>query len=227
MRGWQLFLIPLVLLALPCAYADVVVAGDLGSGDSFQTGTADSWATGGSTNSSIAVSFTVPIGVDYTLDQILVADDLLSGTNSLNVLGLYEGSDPSQATLLESFTIPTSSTTKDTPTLFTLDSLSHPQLTGGKTYLIEETILGCAGLSSCGTTWDWQWNDLAPPQTGYFSKVGGGLWVVKTGITPAFQVNGTLVNGNAAPEPRYTLLLAAAGALLLGLQLFSRKLRRA
>jgi hypothetical protein len=217
-RQLSLFLIPAIFASISCAYADVI-AGDLGPGNTFQTGTGNSWATGGSGNSGNAVSFVVPTGQNYFLDQILVADNWFNGSSSLDV-GIYSGSDPNTASLLESFSIPTSATPQFASTLFTLTSVLQPVLTGGSTYAIEETIGDCAGMASCGTTWGWQYNDLTPQQTGYFSEFPGGSWFTESGITPAFEVTGT-----AVPEPTFSLLLAAAGTLL-GFQHLRKKLAR-
>jgi hypothetical protein len=206
-RQFGFFLLPAIFVSCSCAYADVV-AGDLGPGNTFTSGTGNAWATGGPGNSENAVSFVVPTGQDYILDQILVADNWFSGSSSLNV-GIYSGSDPNTASLLESFDIPTSATPQFASTLFTLTSVLRPTLISGNSYVIEETIGDCAGMASCGTTWGWQFNDLTPQQTGYFSEFPGGSWFTETGVTPAFEVT-----GSAVPEPRFTLLLAAAGAFL-------------
>jgi hypothetical protein len=204
-------LLTAVLASFSCAHADVI-AGDLGPGDSFQTGSGNAWATGGPDNSENAVSFVVPTGQNYILDQILVADNWFSGGSSLTV-GIYSGADPNTAPLLESFSIPANTTPAGTGVLFTLPSVTTPTLVGGRSYLIEESIGDCAAMPSCGTTWGWQWNNLTPAQTGYFSLFPGGSWFPETGITPAFEVTGTPVT-SAVPEPGFIRLLAAAGALL-------------
>jgi hypothetical protein len=199
----------LVLITV-CACADAAtIAGNLGPGNTFQTGTSNSWATGDGGNSGNAVAFMVPAMSNYRLDQILVADNWFGGSSSLDV-GLYMGSDPNTAILIESFSIPTSATSQFASTLFTLPSLLQPVLLAGNTYFIEETIPDCGTSSSCATTWGWQWNDLTPPQTGFYSEFGGASWFLETDVTPAYAVNAT-----AVPEPASLLLLTVAVGLLL------------
>ena len=185
----------------------IVVASDLGAGNSFQTGTSNSWATGDGSNSANAVSFVVPSG-NYQLSQILVADNWYGGAGSL-VVGIYSGSTPNSASLLESFTIPTSATTQFASTLFTLTSVLQPVLLGGQSYLIEESIPTCGVASSCSNTWGWQWNDQS--QNGFFSDFAGGAWITQTSVTPAFAVSATPV-----PEPNYV------GALFMLAAIFAR-----
>ena len=203
----RMTLIPAILGCCMCANGDTI-ASDLGPGNTFQIGTGNSWANGDGSNSSNAVFFTVAAGKSYTLDKIMVADNWFAGTDSLNV-GLYSGADPNTATLLESFTIPTSATTQFASVLFTLPSSLHPLLIGGNTYLVEESIAACGTASSCATTWGWQWNNLTPAQTGFDARFGGNPWFAEPGITPAYAVTGT-----PTPEPGYLMLLVVASGLL-------------
>lgn len=199
-----------VLILIPFHFLNATtIASNLGPGNSFQTGTVNSWATGDGGNSSNAVSFTIPSGQEYLLSQVLVADNWFAGSDPLGV-GIYSGSNPNSATLLESFSIPTSATTQFASTLFTLNSVLHPLLTPGS-YLIEETIPACGVASSCTDTWGWQWNDQL--QTGFFAKFDAGSWFTESGTTettPAFAVLGT-----AVPEPAATTFLGLAALAAL------------
>jgi hypothetical protein len=200
----------LVLGSLTCLHAGpVTISGDLGAGNTFQTGTGNSWANGDGTNSANAVSFTVPAGQEYLLSQLLVADNWFAGSDPLAV-GIYSGSNPNSATLLESFTIPTSATTQFASTLFTLNSVVRPLLIGGNSYLVEESIPACGTAATCADIWGWQWNNQS--QNGYFADTAGGTWFPENGfVTPAFAVLGT-----AVPEPSYggALFMLASLAVL-------------
>jgi hypothetical protein len=206
---FMLTLIPAILGSFVCAYGDpMTIASDLGPGNTFQTGTGNSWANGDGPNSANAVSFVVPTGQNYILHQILVADNWFTGTGSLNV-DLYSGSNPNTAMLLESFVIPTSSTTQFASVLFTLTSPIQQLLVGGNTYLIEESIGACGTALTCATTWGWQWNNLSPAQTGFYARLGSGSWFAETTTTPAYAVTAAPV-----PEPGSLTLLAIASGLL-------------
>jgi len=200
----QLFFFITVLLigSIMCLAAPITIVSDLGAGNTFQVGTGNSWANGDGSNSANAVSFTLPGGQNYLLSQILVADNWFAGTGSL-VVGLYSGSNPNSAALLESFTIPTSAATQFASTLFTLTSVLHPLLLGGNSYLIEENIPACGTASTCSNTWGWQWNNQS--QNGYYADFAGGTWITETAVTPAFAVSGT-----AVPEPNYGGLFVLA-----------------
>jgi hypothetical protein len=197
--------------------AQVTISSDLGAGNTFQTGTANSWATGDGSNSANAVSFVVPSGQEYLLSQILVADNWFAGSASL-VVGFYSGSNPNSATLLESFTIPTSDATQFASTLFTLNSVQTPLLVGGNSYLIEESIPACGTASTCSNTWGWQWNNQA--QTGYFAAFAGGTWFNETTLTPAFAVVGAQI-----PEPNYRVALFMLVALMIFRRLRADRIR--
>ena len=227
-KFWET-LIPAILASFLATHAGAVtISSNLGPGNTFQTGTVNSWATGDGSNSANAVAFVAPVGQNYVLDQILVADNWFEGTSPLNV-GLFSGADPNTATLLESFSIPTSSTTQFASVLFTLTSSLHPELIGGNTYLIEETIGACGTASPCATTWGWQRNNQSPPQTGYFARFDGGLWfaevnTTEVNTTPAYAVIATAVPEPASPVPEPASLILL-GSALVGLGVMRRRRR--
>lgn len=193
------------------AKADIIVGGNMGSSYSYSS--TGSWATGDGGNSGNAVSFVAPIGSNYQLDQIAIAENYYAGSDPLNV-ALYQGVDPNSATLVYSYDISPASLSSGSVYLFTQTVSSGPLLIGGDTYWLEETIADCGIQSSCSTTFGWQYNDLTPtPETGYDSEFAGGLWFVETGTTPAFQVNGTPVSLTATPEPGTFLLSSLPMAL--------------
>jgi hypothetical protein len=197
-------------------YADTI-SSNLGAG--FQTGTVNSWANGDGSNSANAVVFVVPSGQNYLLTQILVADNWFAGSSPLTV-SISAGSDPNIATLLESFTIPTSGVIQFASELFTITPSLQPLLMGGQSYIIEESIGDCGVASSCDTTWGWQWNNLMPPQTGFFARFDAGSWFAETGIiTPAYAVLGS-------PVPKPSSLLLFTGLLGVVVVMWKRSLQR-
>ena len=189
----------------------LVIAGNLGSGGTFQTGTGTAWATGpnappcngGPCDPANAVGFTVPIGgPHYALTQFKFAANWSSGTNSVTV-GLYMFRGPNttasinsatqvvnpQTTVLESFTF--SAATQGVAQLFT-QTLNQPiLLIPGNTYFLEMTE------SNAGTDWGWQWNDTG--HNGYYAEFlpCGGVspcWFAETATTPAFEADGITIN---------------------------------
>jgi hypothetical protein len=197
------------------AGAETLLAGNLGPGNSFQTGTINSWANGGTVDSSNAVSFTNTTGQTYTLSSILFADNWFAGTNTLNI-GFLEGSDLNSATLLESFTV--SASAMFDQDLYTVTSVSDPLILPGETYFLTQSVPNVLG----DTTWGWQWNNTG--QTGFYSEFGSAGWITQTDVTPAFAVYGSLVTPSAVPEPS-SLLLIGTGLAGVATQLRRRSKR--
>src|SRR5713101_6261193 len=113
------------------------VAGNLGPGGSFQTSTGTAWATGGPSNFSNAVGFTISGTQALRLTRFRFAAHWFAGTNSMNV-GFYVGSDLNTATLLESFTF--SASAQFAAQLFTAVSTVRPLLLPGNTYFIALSV---------------------------------------------------------------------------------------
>jgi len=171
----------------------VVIAGNLGQGGTFQTGTGMSWATGpgtttceGSCDPANAVAFT-PVTA-YTMTQFRFAANWFSGTNSVTV-GLYSspGSNSvsiDSATLIQSFTF--SAAAPMTPQLFTAVLTTPLVVSPSNTYFIEMTASGSA-------YWGWQWNNTE--NSGYYAEFlpcsgTSPCWFAETSVTPAFEADG-------------------------------------
>jgi hypothetical protein len=218
----RLGLLATVLSNITVPAAATVIAGNFGPGDTYQLGTGNASAVGGTSDESLAVSFTIPVGQNYSFDQFRVADNWFSGTDSLTA-GLYSGSDPSTATLLESFTF--SAATMFDSQIFTATSALHPMLLSGQTYLIEELSACPVGGPACPTTFGWQKNSIG--DVGAYSLNNNHPWEFLTTnpatgaavATPVFDVSGTLV-----PEPA---TVAFFGAGLLGVGVMRRRKKKA
>jgi hypothetical protein len=197
------------------AGATTLLAGNLGPGNSYQTGTGNSWADGGPDNTSNAVSFTTTSGQDFTLDSIQFADNWFVGIDTLHI-GFLQGSDLNSAMLLESFTV--SAPTMFNSYLYTVNSVSNPLILAGNTYFITQFVTDPSGA----TTWGWQVNDQG--QTGYFAQIGTAGWFAETGDTPAFAVYGSPVAPPPVPEPS-SIVLFGTGLASAAVQL-RRRLKR-
>lgn len=192
------------------AKADTLLAGNLGPGNSYQTGTGNSWANGGTGDSSNAVSFTNTTGQAFTLTSIQFADNWFEGNDTLNIEFL-EGSDLNSATLLESFSV--SAGTMFDQDLYTVTSVTNPLILPGETYYIAQSVPDSLG----DTTWGWQYNNTG--ETGYFSQTGSDPWFAETGDTPAFAVYASpAVSTPTIPEPSSFLLLGTGLAAVTHLR---------
>jgi hypothetical protein len=108
------------------------IAGNFGEpGDTYQTSTGTAWEIGGPINESRQCLSLSPWASRTSLLSSALADNWFAGTNSLPV-GIYSGSDPTTATLFESFTLVASAL--QTAQIFTETSVLHPLLVGGQTY---------------------------------------------------------------------------------------------
>ena len=174
-----------------------VIAGNLGPGSTYQSGTGTAWATGPGApqcnnapcDPANAVGFTIPVsGPHYLLTQVKIAANWSAGTDSV-LVGLYVSPGPNTAAsinsakLLHSFTL--TATTQSVAQLFTVP-IKPILLVPGNTYFIEMTE------SNSNTNWGWQWNNQG--QNGYYAEflnLSNPSWIAETVVTPAFEVDGT------------------------------------
>lgn len=199
----------------------VVIAGDLAAGETFQTGTGMAWSTGpgappcnGSPcDPANAVSFSVPVGTYYAMTQFKVAFNWSAGANSVTVgLYMYPGPDSATAvngaTLVQSFTM-TSPGSEGTAELVT-QVLNNPVLLmPGNTYYLEMIN------SNAGGDFGWQWNSVN--QGGYYAAFLPVIGAVPswgpencdTCLTPAFEIDGQTI------EPVYVSTQGGSQILLV------------
>jgi hypothetical protein len=203
--AWQIagVLVLVAGAALPSS-AQVVVAGNLGTGGTFQPGTGTAWATGPGAppcndepcDPANAVAFTVPGTTSYTMTQFKVAINWSAGSNSVTV-GVYMYPGPNSATainsatLLQSFTLSSPADGTGQAGLLVTQAVTTPiLLVPGNTYFLEMTN------SNAGGDFGWQWNDTG--QTGYYAEFlpcgeTSPCWFAEPSpdATPAFEVDGT------------------------------------
>lgn len=178
-----------------------VIAGNFGPGDSYQTGTGNSWGTGypglpaSSDYAQNAIEFTNSTGTTYVLDQFRFAANYYDGENSITASFYGGSSDLNSATLLESFTF--SAPTQFDSYIFTAVSSLHPVIQAGETYFIALSVLRDPAV---GTLWGWQWNDQNQ-QGNWWTKSDDFPWFTQSSVTPVFDVSAT-----AVPEPSSILL---------------------
>lgn len=204
---WIGALIVATALSAASAQADFI-AGNFGPGDSYQTGTGNSWGTGypsypaSSEYASNAVAFTNSTSTTYALDQFRFAANYFAGDNTL-LVDFYGGSsDLNSASLLESFTF--TAPTQFDDYIYTATSIVHPLLLPGETYFI---VLSTP--QTVGTIWGWQWNDQG--QNGFLTRFDSNPWFEQTDTAVVFDVSGSV----PVPEPS-TMLLATLGLVSLG-----------
>jgi hypothetical protein len=197
-------------LCVPVAFAGpVLIAGNLGNG--YQSGTANSWATGGSGSSysENAVGFTVASGESFDLDYIQYVTNWFSGSGSLTI-GLYSGVPGGVSTELTSWILPQAASPTQGAAVEWSSYPSGVLLTSGN-YFIELS-------TTVGTVWGWQWNNEMPADTANwysnFPNSGSPGWFSEAGnITPAFDVYGTPVSSTPEPAPFVLLLSGFVGIL--------------
>jgi PEP-CTERM motif len=195
-----------VVLLLPAvSYADTVVAGTFGSGQSFQTSAG--WSVyynsgcGTACFQNVASSFT-PTGT-FTLTQIDVAASGLSGTNQIGVELLSDASG-APGSVLESWTLTNVPSYGSSFTPEALAAVSPITLSAGTTYWVE-----LVSLSSNPTVWNYSPSIMG--STDVLGNATGPNWVADSNqFVPAYDVLGTA----AVPEPS-TLLLFGVGLLSL------------
>jgi hypothetical protein len=216
----------LVLAALPLSGGTLLVS-NFGPGNTFDPSTGDSWATGGGNESGNAVGFVDPTSSTYNLTQIQVADNFFIPStdggmfDNLNV-GIWQNTtnDLNGATELESWSLTTS--TLQTAQLFTLTSLLNPAINPADFYFITETVTPDPSAGATQAEWGWQWNNLNPIATGYYSEFAGGSWFPEMGPTPVFSVSGNL-SPSTVPEPQSYVALLALG--LVGMLILRHRQR--
>lgn len=146
---------------------------------------------------------------DYVLESISVA--LRSGLNEFDLitLSLIQGSDPLTGTVVESFALDDVTTT---PQLYTLSSITRPQLVSGQQYWL---MLAPANTNAESTAATWLENVIfAGEFTGGLSTltyVNGSL-VNSHFFQPAFEVRGEPA---VVPEPTTMMLVGSGIAALL------------
>jgi hypothetical protein len=118
-----------------------------------------------------------------------------------------DGGDQPGATL-ESFTVAGTSLgglgNNNAPIMLT--SVLHPTLVSGTQYWLAVTATVADSIS-------WNWNLTGDTSDQAISTDGGATWFSPSGLTPgAYEIDGA----SAVPEPG-TLLLLAAGGVLIGL----------
>jgi hypothetical protein len=181
------------LLTATGVRADTIFS-TFGAGQSFDI-KSPGWSIGGALGGEFAASFAPT--QNFTLDTISFAAKLLSGSDPLTV-AIATDNASSPGAPIETFDVTSLSST---PTVLTVDSISHPLLSAGATYWV---VLSTADSTSI----TWYWNDQMFVGVSSFSA---GAWHASgTEVpTPAFDVTGTLAS-TTIPEPASIWLLAAA-----------------
>jgi hypothetical protein len=193
--GFAAILLVAITSALP-ANANVLFS-NFNVGDTYQTGTANSWAIGNGINnngfgSSNAVSF-VTDTFSFHLDSVEAAFNYFSGSNDLILEVAQDNGSGLPGTVLaqQTFTnaVPqfSSAIITWTPTNVSLAANAQYWIIATTTDL-QNNVLG------------WQWNSIG--ENGYAASFNNGAWGAQRGVTPVLRVNGTIL----APEPESLLL---------------------
>ena len=201
-----------VLLASPTrAQADTIFSNFV-SGNSFS---GDGWCVSGASSPcgliGIAAAFTP--SADFTLSQIDIALEYISGTNEASVTLVNDASGLPGFTALEWWDLtglPGYSTTYSPTSL--LSSGGITLLSGTQYWVIAEPL--------SNDTYD-LWSQNSQGGSGFAFYSGGSGWSYHQGTTPAFDVLGTPLT--QIPEPGSLALVATGLVSLAGAGLFGRK----
>jgi hypothetical protein len=200
----------IVLLGASAAHADIV-SSNIQSGDLFGPGIAIGLVPFGGPYNYAGIGFTP--SQTYTFDSTELAISLSSGPNALNAF-LMGSSNGLPSGVLESFDLNGAMSTDRSPSLVTIDSVTHPLLDAGMQYWIV-----AAGGPQTFASWQQNVrNDMGPNVSG--PSLTSLVRDPDTNVIEAYQVDGTTV----VPEPQ-SWMLTAAGALCLIWRVRSRKTR--
>jgi hypothetical protein len=210
----------LVLAELPLRASTMIVS-DFGPGNSYNVNTSDFWAEPSAPEVGDPIGFIDPSNMYYTLIQIQVGNNLVSGAtagggyNAMNV-GFWESStnNLSSAVEVESWNLLTPAMQQSD--IFTLTSDVNPIIKPDEYYFITENVLPDPTPASAQALWAWQWNTItrAENESNVQSDDGGpdGPSIFAISADPD------------DPEPQNALLVAAGmGVLFL---LAKRRARR-
>jgi hypothetical protein len=195
-------------LMLPAATleAGTIIYSDLGVVTPYNGGSAwDVEGTSTATFQSIGAPFTP--GANYSLTEIDVALQYLSGTNAVT-LALETDSSGVPGTVLEAWALTSLPDFSSTSSVLQMETPTSPILLLAGTQYWVVAIPGAAD-----TTAGWNFaNTGVTPNLDVLDTVGGTWFTDTSNSNPAFDVQGNLTS---APEPS-TALFAAGGLLLLG-----------
>jgi len=212
----------LLLTGLPLGASTMIVS-NFGPGNTYNVNTSDYWVTASTPEVGDPIGFIDPSNMYYTLIQIQVGDNFVSGAttgggvyNAMNV-GFWESStnNLSSAVEIESWNLLTPAMQQGD--LFTLTSDVNPVIKPNEYYFVTENVLPNPTPPAADTLWAWQWNTVTPAE--YESEVNddGG-----PGLPPIFAITADPDD----PEPQ-SVLLVAAGIGMLALMAKRRARRKA
>ncbi len=209
------------------ACASTMIVSNFGPGNGYNTNAGDYWVTPSLPEVGDPIEFIDPSNMYYTLIQIQVGVDLLSGSttgggvyNAVNV-GFWESSTNSlsSAVEIESWNLLTPA--MQDGDLFTLTSDSNPVIKPDQYYFVTENVLPDPTPPTAQALWAWQWNTVTPAEN---ETAAGSDDDGYEGLPPIFAISADPDD----PEPASMLLMAAGIAGLLGLSWRrSRRARRA
>lgn len=216
-------------LAAPAA-AQTRIAGNFGPGDSYQTGTANSWLTGVLQGSAPLVAAENAVSFQYTgaapaeLAYFRLVLNYFSGLPTINA-AILEGADINTAVKLTDWILATGVPAGTAlPPLQFIPSPGAVTFTPGNTYWIHlyHDDLG-ADPAVDGPVWGWQYNDQgdAGLRSRYLNLTAGtiGSWYQPSAlngdpvVTPVFDVY-VLDPTSVVPEPATLALVAFGGGAL-------------
>jgi hypothetical protein len=190
-----------ILMAATHARASVVFS-NLGPGDSLASpGIGIGFIPFTSTFNYAGIAFT-PAGQSYTLDNLEVPLELVSGPNVADIF-LTNNAGGLPGSILESFHL-TAKLTSGANSLVTIDSTNHPLLSAGSQYW----IVAAGGPSSFVT---WAQNELQ--ETG--PNVSGPALGSLVRDSDANVREALLVNGTAVPEPGSVFLATGLAVIVV------------